>query len=258
VSTPREAYTRTGPAWQRGPGMVYDHLADELVACAPGGVEGNLALDVGAGTGAATRALRARGARVIALDAAIGMLQASVPRPVAVVGDATALPLRDDSVDLVVAAFSLNHLSDPAAGIREAARVTAPGGHVLGSAYAEDDTHPAKEAVEAAASRFGWVVPEWYPALRAEAIPKLATAERARDAVLAAGCSVGLAEQRRVPFPHLGPTELVEWRIGMAQLAPFVATLSHAQREALVADASAALRGSPPLVRSIVVFVALV
>jgi SAM-dependent methyltransferase len=254
--TAADAYSRTGAAWQGGPGVIYDRLAEVLVQCAPDPLQGVLALDLGAGTGAATRALLARGSKVVALDAAAGMLRAWPDRPAAVVADALALPLRDKTVGAVVAAFSLNHLADPVAGLREAARVAVAGGLVMASAYAEDDTHPAKEAAERAATRAGWVVPDWYREVRAEAVPKLATATRAAAAADAARCHVLLAEQRRVPFPDLGPRALAEWRLGMAQLAPFMATLDATRREAVVADAVDALRGAPPLERSIVLLVA--
>ena len=101
-------------------------------------------------TSAPVRAPRAEpspgaGGVAVAVDAAYGMLAADrARRPAAVVGDACALPLRNRAVDAVVAAFSLNHLDDPVAGLREAARVTLPGGALLASAYAEDDTHPGK------------------------------------------------------------------------------------------------------------------
>jgi SAM-dependent methyltransferase len=254
MSSVGDAYSRTGAAWQRGPARVYDRLADELVACAPGAVDGRLALDLGAGTGAATRALLARGARVVAADVALGMLQARVPRTPAVVGDAVALPLRARGVDLVVAAFSLNHLPDPVVGLREAERIVQRGGVLLGSAYAHDDTHPAKNATERAAAGLGWTVPDWYTEMRERAVPQLATAERAEAALHAAGFDVVLAEHRRVPFPELDAHDLVEWRLGMAQLAPFAAALSDEQRASLVAEAVAELRDAPPLVRSVVLF----
>jgi SAM-dependent methyltransferase len=254
MSTMGDAYSQTGRAWQGGPGLVYDRLAEELVACSPDSIAGRLALDLGAGTGAATRVLLARGAQVVAADAALGMLLAGEPRTAAVVADAEALPLRDRRFDLVVAAFSLNHLADPVVGLREAARVTRRGGVVLGSAYADDDAHVAKQAAEDAAARAGWSAPAWYPALRANAMTKLATVDLTTAAVEQAGCDVVLVEKRHVSFPELGARELVEWRLGMAQMAPFIATLSAADRATVVADAVRALRGAPPLVRSIVVF----
>ena len=48
-------------------------------------------------------------------------------------GDATALPFEDDSFDLVTCQTVLIHLADPAAAIREMARVARPGGVLLAS-----------------------------------------------------------------------------------------------------------------------------
>ena len=46
-------------------------------------------------------------------------------------GDATALPLRDDTADLTLAAHMLYHVPDPADALRELRRVTRPGGRVV-------------------------------------------------------------------------------------------------------------------------------
>jgi SAM-dependent methyltransferase len=255
-TTVADAYSQTGAAWQAGPGAIYDRLATVLVDSAPVDLRGRLVLDLGAGTGAASRAIAAAGGVAIAVDAAYGMLATDRSRrPAAVVGDACALPLRNHAVDAVVAAFSLNHLDDPVAGLREAARVTRPGGAVLASAYAEDDTHPAKDAAEAAAREHGWRPPPWYPHMRAKAMPKLASVERARAVLVDAGLS-GDVFARRIAFPELGPDQLLAWRFGMAQLAPFVATLTADARAAMVRRARMLLDETQQLVRSIIVIVA--
>jgi SAM-dependent methyltransferase len=255
MTTIADAYSQTGAAWQAGPGAIYDRLATVLVDSRPGDLRGRIVLDLGAGTGAASRAIAAVGGIAIAADAAYGMLAADRHRrPAAVVGDACALPMRDRSLDAVVAAFSLNHLDDPVAGLREAARVTRPGGAVLASAYAEDDTHPAKHAAETAAREHGWEPPPWYVHMRTDAVPKLASAERADAALRDAGLQ-GDAHGVRVSFPELGPDQLLAWRFGMAQLAPFVATLRADARAAMVRRARTLL-DDEPLVRSIVVLVA--
>ncbi|HUP75106.1 MAG TPA: class I SAM-dependent methyltransferase [Acidimicrobiales bacterium] len=254
-TTIAEAYSQTGAVWQAGPGAIYDRLATVLVDCRPTDLRGRVVLDLGAGTGAASRAIAAVGGIAVAADAAYGMLAADrTRRPAAVVGDACALPLRDRAVDAVVAAFSLNHLDDPVAGLREAARVTCPGGALLASAYAEDDRHPVKDAAEVAAREHGWQPPPWYPHLRANAIPKLASVERAVDALHDAGLQ-GEARAVRIAFPELGPDQLLAWRFGMAQLAPFVATLGADARAAMVHRAKTLLDDAP-LVRSIIVLVA--
>src|SRR5688572_2361736 len=83
-------------------------------------------LDVGAGTGIATRALAGRGARVVAVDpgpVVLGLLRSrSTSRVRPVLGDGNDLPLRDGSVDLVTYAQSW-HWTDPVRSVPEAARV---------------------------------------------------------------------------------------------------------------------------------------
>ncbi|MGC1511922.1 MAG: hypothetical protein WA797_03275, partial [Acidimicrobiales bacterium] len=79
-----------------------------------------------------------------------------------------------------------------------------------------------------------------------------ATVERAAEAAAAAGLDA-LVAQEYVAFPDLEGLGLVRWRMGMAQLAPFVATLDTAGRTRLV-DRALDLLGSdaPVLVRSVI------
>jgi malonyl-CoA O-methyltransferase len=127
----------------------------ELTALAP-----RVVLDVGAGTGHASRALKRRypAARVIALDFALGMLRAAAAqqswfRPFArVCADAARLPLADGSVDLILSNFMLAW-SDPGAVFAEFRRVLAPHGFLsftslgpdtlreLRAAWAQVDSH---------------------------------------------------------------------------------------------------------------------
>jgi SAM-dependent methyltransferase len=198
---------------------------------------------------------------VIAVDNAVGMLRPdSGPRPPAAAGDALALPFRSGRFGAVVAAFCLNHLSDPAAGLAEAARVTRPGGAVVVSAYAEDDDHPVKAAVEQAVTRAGWKPEPWYQQLKVEAMPRLATAARmAEVAAEVPGLAGARATRYDVAFPELGPSDLVAWRLGMAQVAPFFTTLDP-RRQAEVARTALDRLGPepPPLVRRILILTALV
>jgi len=102
-------------------------VIDELPLREAGGV-----LDVGAGTGALTAPLRAAAPRAVicSVDASPAMLGVARARAAATacIGDASALPFPDASVDAVLLAYVLFHLLDPAAGAREAARVLRAGG----------------------------------------------------------------------------------------------------------------------------------
>ncbi|HET9443507.1 MAG TPA: methyltransferase domain-containing protein, partial [Acidimicrobiales bacterium] len=249
------AYSVTGAAWQRGPGRIYDRLAGVVVAHSPVPLGGRRVLDVGAGTGAASRAaLEAGAAAVVAVDAALGMLgYRPGERPPAAAGDALALPFAGASFDAAVAAFSLNHLTDPVRALRELCRVTRAGAPLVAGTYAADDGHPVKAAVEAALAARGWEPEPWYLALRTDAVPLLSTVEGCMARAAAAGLDAA-CDHVRVPFPDLGPGDLVAWRLGMAQHAPFVARLPDHERELLAAEVVARLGGTmPPLVRSILV-----
>lgn len=251
------AYSATAAAWARGPARIYDALAEVLVARSPLTLDGRRVLDVGAGTGAAGRAARAAGAgEIVAVDAALGMLaHDAAARPPAVAGEALALPFATSTFDAALAAFALNHLTEPAAGLHEMARVTRPGGVLLAASYAADDTHPVKDAVNGALSASGWVAEPWYTALQADAIPLLATPEGCAAAAHRAGLDARV-EAVRVTLPDLDAADLVAWRLGMAQYGPFVTRLPPGDRRALVADAMNRLGEAPPLVRSIVVLTA--
>src|SRR5687767_7852362 len=117
-----DAYSATGAAWQVGPGRVYDRLAEVLVDLSPVPLAGRLVLDVGAGTGAASRAIARAGGRPVAVDLALGMLAVDRRRrPPGAVADGRRLPLATDSCGAVVAAFSFNHVPDPQRAFGEAA-----------------------------------------------------------------------------------------------------------------------------------------
>lgn len=257
------AYDATGRRWA-APARIYDRLAEEAVRCSPVPLQGRLVLDLGAGTGAASKAIAGHGGRPIALDPAHGMLLAALdPRgattpPTTVQADALDLPLRTGSLGGVVAAFSLNHLTDPVRGLREAARVTAGGGPLVVTAYAADDDHPVKAATVAALTAAGWRAAPWYMALQQRAMPLLATPDRCLDAARRAGLDAR-CDSLRIAFPELSAGDLVAWRLGMAQHAPFVAGLDPAALEQVKADALDRLGPDhPTLVRSVLVLTAVV
>ena len=95
---------------------------------------GEAVLDVAAGTGSSTEPLRRAGAVAIACDFSVGMMRVGrcqFPQLPFVAGDATALPFLDDAIDAVSISFGLRNVIDPAAALREFARVTRPGGRLV-------------------------------------------------------------------------------------------------------------------------------
>lgn len=103
-------------------------------------------LDLGAGTGHEARKLAEyyRGARVIAMDMAWPMLRRArwgrLPwrRPRPLCGDMEAIPLADESVDMVFSNLALQWCLDPSRAFGEMRRVLRPGGFILFSSFGPD------------------------------------------------------------------------------------------------------------------------
>jgi len=94
---------------------------------------GDLVLDLACGTGDFCELARARGARVVGLDLARGMLRGAQARRVGAAlaqGDAAQLPLRSASVSAAVCGFALRNFEALAPVLGELARVVEPGGRV--------------------------------------------------------------------------------------------------------------------------------
>lgn len=96
-------------------------------------IRGALVLDGGCGVGGLTRALVAKGARVIAID--IGPQLAATTRRrcgcEAVVGTLTALGLASGTFDAVLSSEAIEHTPDPERALLELYRVVRPGGHLV-------------------------------------------------------------------------------------------------------------------------------
>ena len=244
----RAAYDATGPAWDAGPRRVYDQLAIALLDRSPVDIAGALAVDAGAGTGAATAQLVRQGARVVAIDLSTSMLRGitSSTAAIGVAGDVVALPVRSGAADLAVAAFVLNHLARPADGLAELGRVIRSGGAVLASVFGAGPSHPSKDAIDAVAGRYGYRPATWYRHLKNTFEAQVSSPDSLVAYATAAGLSAVTAEVVRVR-PPMSASDLVSWRLGMAHLAPYVASLPATRADELTAAATAAVRGMPPL-----------
>jgi len=118
---------------------LYERVADDVAKA--GLPDGAFVLDAGTGPGRVPRlvARRCEGLRVEGIDLSEAMIDtarraaersgAAGERLTFRVGDVTALPYDDGSIDLVVSCLSLHHWADARAGLAEIQRVLRPGGH---------------------------------------------------------------------------------------------------------------------------------
>ena len=103
-------------------------------------VPGSLVLDVAAGTGLVSRELAARKRlRVVSFDATEPMLRSGLPanelaglgaQITPVLGRAERLPFPDETFDALTFTYLFRYVDDPAAAMRELARVVRPGGTI--------------------------------------------------------------------------------------------------------------------------------
>ncbi|MFI5392309.1 MAG: class I SAM-dependent methyltransferase [Myxococcota bacterium] len=101
---------------------------------------GSLVLDVAAGTGLVSRELAARKRlRVVSFDATEPMLRSGLPanelaglgaQITPVLGRAERLPFPDETFDALTFTYLFRYVDDPAAAMRELARVVRPGGTI--------------------------------------------------------------------------------------------------------------------------------
>ncbi|HXD56603.1 MAG TPA: class I SAM-dependent methyltransferase [Thermoleophilaceae bacterium] len=118
--------------------------AEELIEVAAPR-EGERVVDVGCGTGNAALLAAARGARVTGVDPAPRLLQVARERASAegleadfVEGDGASIPLGDGEADLVLSVFGVIFAPDPPAALAELARVCAPDGRIVLTAWIPD------------------------------------------------------------------------------------------------------------------------
>ena len=105
------------------------------------------------------------------------------------------------------------------------------GAAIAASTFAPDWGHPAKGAVDKVLRSFGYQPPSWYACLSpgSRAGDPAALAEHAA----AAGFTDVQVRTADVRTALVTPAELASWRLGLAQVAPFLRSLAPADRAAV-------------------------
>lgn len=119
-------------------GAITERAETDLVFELAGALEGKRVLDIGTGDGTYAIEAAIRGGKSTGLDTEQEMLQAARDRAktrgVSLTlsrGDVQHLPFKPETFDVVLAITVLCFLPDPAAAVREMARVLVPGGRCL-------------------------------------------------------------------------------------------------------------------------------
>ena len=152
MSTAADRYGRAACAYLRVLDPPLAPAARRIVALA-GADERARLLDLATGTGAVARAAHARGASVVGVDIAPGMITvAHAASPPAIhfrVADASRLPFKDESFDVVTCGFALSHMTDRAAVLSQVRRVLRRGGRFVASAWGTHGSNSASAAIRA-------------------------------------------------------------------------------------------------------------
>ena len=167
----------------------YEETAVQLLPAAQAVVEAaklgpdERVVDVGCGTGNAALLAARAGAHVVGVDPAARLLDVARAAAAAdgldatfVSGDAAAIPVDDASADAVLSVFAVIFAPDAGAAAAELARVLAPSGRIVLSAWDPDDAIVRMNGVAADAVRqalgapagppgFGWHDPQALAAL---------------------------------------------------------------------------------------------
>jgi len=253
----RDAYAGAAARWAADAELLYRPLAEHLVERCPIAVAGAPVLDAGAGTGAASASLASRGAAVVATDRELSMVHyEKAGRPPGVAGDVVALPFASGVFAVAVAAFVVNHLAEPAAGLAELARVVRPGGAVLASTFASQ-RDPAKERLDDVATRFGWVAPPW-----SDVVHRRQGAIGTTSGLLAAAGAAGLRRadvtEADVRVAGVDRERFIRYRLGMPQYRAWYTGLAPAEVVRFHSTAVAALEPMDAFAPRVIELVAIV
>jgi ubiquinone/menaquinone biosynthesis C-methylase UbiE len=133
----KEYFDEVAKRWDEMRGAFFSDAVREKAIAVAGVQPGEMAADIGAGSGFITEGLVQRGLTVIAVDQSEVMLDemrrkfSDLDAIEYRMGLAESLPIAGDAVDYVFANMYLHHVESPADTIMEMARILRPGGRLV-------------------------------------------------------------------------------------------------------------------------------
>jgi SAM-dependent methyltransferase len=158
-----------------------------------------------------------------------------------VVGDVCSLPFLDATFDAAVSAFAISHVDDPVRALAEMRRVVRAPGLIVAAVFGAA-ANASKDVINEVAVQYGFEPPDWYRHLKAQTEPLTNTPDLLRGCANAAGLETVVVDDIEVDSEISTPGDIVDYRVGMAHLAPFVNSLTAVQRERFLRDATSAVR----------------
>lgn len=133
----RQYYDDFSTSYERERGYGYHQMLDDLeVRLTEEYARGARVLELGCGTGLILERIAKVAKEAVGIDLSEGMAQRARERGLDVhIGSVTDLPFEDESFDVTYSFKVLAHVPDIETAIREAVRVTRPGGHLLLELY---------------------------------------------------------------------------------------------------------------------------
>lgn len=122
----REQYRKRAPGWQTS-GEIYESLVRRSI-----GSGATRILDLGCGSGGLLELVGREVALPVGVDRDLPSLLRHRDRTILLTaGDASRLPFGDETFDIVMSSWLLEHLAVPEPAFSEIARVLVPGGHFI-------------------------------------------------------------------------------------------------------------------------------
>ncbi|MFA6372445.1 MAG: methyltransferase domain-containing protein [Methanothrix sp.] len=133
----KEYFDEVAPQWDRLRESFFTRTVRDKAISVADVQPSRIAADIGCGTGFITEGLIQRDVRVIAVDRSQAMLSemnrkfSEIDRIDCRLGEASSLPIEDETVDYAFANMYLHHVEIPLQAIMEMVRILKPGGMLV-------------------------------------------------------------------------------------------------------------------------------